>query len=325
MSSNDPRYRRYYRISAKNLLSEPWPVGEVKEAVFARPKSRTAEPNIHMKAIRSVAIVPGRVNEPYPAPGHCIYCKANRYDDADTRPLGEEHIINEGIGGTLGIRQASCGACEKYTSGPESRIINEALNAARFHLGTRMKGTKKKNPRFRATKIARQFEEIERLPLADHPTMLMLITLAAPGILMGRRSDARAGPYGGWTKNLNLDVERLRQRGYDGLASPEFDTVSFCQMLAKIAHSFAYAELGQDLVPMLPRLIRRKLPPKVSAWPSRYHLIGGNPFERPESDALHELDLGIETTTGQGYVVVRIRLFAKYDAPTYYVVAGRLR
>ena len=279
--------------------------------------------NLKLKASKSVRMKAGHHLRAYRSVGKCIYCGSARYSPHEDRVLGEEHIINEGVGGTLGIREASCQACEGYTSAFELRILNEMLWAPRFNLNVRMKGQKKKNSRFRATRIgAGDIEEIERMPLADHPTLLMFILLHLPGILLGRPKSA-SGVAGGWTRNLNLDTQKLRDRGFRGFASAEFDTVSFCQMLAKIAHSFAYAELGDRFTPALIDAIRTKHGRTGEAWSERYHFVGGNPAERPKSTALHELDLATtKQHTKRPLVVVRIRLFAKYGAPTYYVVAG---
>src|SRR5258705_11293662 len=44
--------------------------------------------------------------------GHCIYCGATKYTQQADRPLGQEHIIAEGMGGTLILPEASCKECE---------------------------------------------------------------------------------------------------------------------------------------------------------------------------------------------------------------------
>ena len=56
----------------------------------------------------------GLEDEPfrYPwQPRNCIYCSAEVYSSTRAK-MGEEHLIPEGIGGTLILGSASCQACE---------------------------------------------------------------------------------------------------------------------------------------------------------------------------------------------------------------------
>jgi hypothetical protein len=92
----------------------------------------------------------------------------------------------------------------------------------------------------------------------------------------------------------------------------------FCLMLAKIAHSFAVAEVGSGQFEplLLPLLLKRDLS-------NRADLIGGLRYDEPSSQELHEISLDDHTCNRPDLVAVRIRLLSKLGTPTYYVVAGR--
>jgi hypothetical protein len=97
-----------------------------------------------------------------------------------------------------------------------------------------------------------------------------------------------------------------------------FSAPIFGHMLAKIAHSYAVAELGMDgFNPILNNLIRG-LPTLHMA-----QFVGGNFLPEPKSTDLHEISIKLSNRIdGRGFWVVRVRLFADLDMPAYYIVAG---
>jgi hypothetical protein len=90
----------------------------------------------------------------------------------------------------------------------------------------------------------------------------------------------------------------------------------FCQMLAKIGHAFAVAELGIDSFRpfLIPYIVRSEL-----SDCDKY--IGGRGEDEMVSSELHELSL-IAGGSDHEFVVVRIRLLAKLGTPTYFLVVG---
>ena len=148
------------------------------------------------------------------------------------------------------------------------------------------------------------------------PVSLLLLNFGSPGILIGRPKDipdVRAA----WFKILSSGSPV--PHGFQSVAAPVLDTFKLAQFLAKIAHCFATATLADGFEPMLIDFIRER-----NAAP-RYDLVGGNPDNSAPSDNLHELELHWREFEGVNYAVVRIRLFANLAAPTYLVVAGKLR
>ncbi len=90
----------------------------------------------------------------------------------------------------------------------------------------------------------------------------------------------------------------------------------FCQLLAKIAYSYAVAELGYGSFEpyLLPGILRAELADCDS-------YVGSLDKDESPSASLHELSLG--ETTRSDKIVVRVRLLSKLGTPTYFVVVGR--
>lgn len=101
-------------------------------------------------------------------------------------------------------------------------------------------------------------------------------------------------------------------------ATSSLDTFALCRTLAKIAHSYVVAEIGMDsFVPTLPHFI-------LGNYDSlRLHYVGGIVREHAPSNELHEIEIEKPNDEQWQYIVVRIRLFAKFGAPIYRIVAGR--
>ena len=102
---------------------------------------------------------------------------------------------------------------------------------------------------------------------------------------------------------------------YSIMPEAKAEVSEFCQMLAKIAYSFAVGELGINAFHpfLIPYIIHTEL-----GDCDKY--IGGLGEDEVSSSMLHELS--IINTVDNNYVIVRIRLLAKLGTPTYYAVAG---
>ena len=214
--------------------------------------------------------------------GRCIYCGATEYAPGHRRPLGEEHIIAEGMGGSLILPEASCLRCEGITSSIEGSVLRNLFGASRQRLRVR-RTNKIEDIEFPVTSVVDGRDVILKLPLDQHPTVLFMANLALPGIFENRIV-GHSGIHGIWMHFLN-DPSNY---GLSHYATPTLDSVRFGQFLAKIAHSFAYASIGGDLNYYLTDFIRRKFA-RTEPYPEMYHLIGGEPLTRPPATALHEI------------------------------------
>lgn len=157
------------------------------------------------------------------------------------------------------------------------------------------------------------------IPTGDYPIIFNMLVYPPPDVVNVNTEPGRL-VVGMKLAHLKFDqIELYRKHRISGFSSAIWDNQMLTRMLAKIAHSFAVAELGLDkFEPRLVSLITR-------GDISTMNLVGGddalNDGERP-SEALHELALGYQRINGTAYVVARIRLFASSGGPFYSVVVG---
>jgi hypothetical protein len=239
----------------------------------------------------------------YSPVGRCIYC-------GSTDQLGDEHIIAAGLGGEWILPDASCRCCEGRVSSIEGYCLRRMMHGTRVRLGLRRR-RRKTQPLLWAD-VTRDGKEMSHLfSPSDHPTVLCLPFLATPIILGGT-----GGIAGMWMYKFHLDWRALKHHGISGM-SVLVNIYRFNQMLAKIGHSYAFAELGGQFEPLLLDVIKHS--------PSDcFHLVGGKKIDLPSVPDLHTLGITTINHHQKRYVLVEIRLFARYGGPMYQVVVGEL-
>ena len=100
----------------------------------------------------------------------------------------------------------------------------------------------------------------------------------------------------------------------DGFRIAPMNPDAYSRMLAKIAHSYAIAELGEAAFnPVLRNFIRGQ-PMQALQW------IGGD----TESPHLHSIQWSAQTANGHHYLIVSLRLFSFMGSPQYHIVVGEL-
>ena len=261
----------------------------------------------------------------FPAVHRCIYCGRH----GKNIKLGDEHIVPFGLGGKLVLPKASCDRCGKITGATiERQCLRNMFGQLRIRSNY---PTRRKKERPETLPMSVETEgriEFVEAPVNRRPHATIMFAFPRPGILAGLTPEESANVrlpglwfYGQqdeaarlWTKENYPDAKR-----HGAVAS--FHPVLFQKMLAKIAHSFAVAEIGYGKFnPLLPKAIIGEAP-----WQPGY-LVGGNPNEPPPSEYINEIGFRNQVSIkGQPYLVVRIRLFANLGAPTYYVVVSDLR
>lgn len=257
--------------------------------------------------------------ERLPPVGRCIYCRATEFEIGSKRRLSDEHIVSEGLGSRLILREASCNHCAEKTKAIEGAILRTLLWAPRRQLKLRGKRRLRIENDYPVTAIVAGKDVVVRLPLDVHPTCLLMVKLNAPRLLLPARTYSSI--QGAWALELN-DFNEMVRRGMPHFTSPPLDTLKFCQLLAKIAHGYAVSIFGLDnFHPLLPEFILREFASNET-WPDSFNFVGGDPTEYGPSDALHVLGWGVAPTNGMDYLVVAIRLFAALGAPVYNVVVG---
>lgn len=167
-------------------------------------------------------------------------------------------------------------------------------------------------------------EEIDEriLPIADYPTIITLPRFF-PAPVYSNAVPRTNALFNFLIYNLNVDPASLAPHGIDGFCTQSVDLVRFCQLLAKIAHVAAVAELGYDSFDhFLTGFIRTDVP-KGAPSATHFDYVGCISEPRvPASDDLHEVEVGIIAWAGTTMLGARVRLFAKYGFPSYHIAVG---
>jgi hypothetical protein len=274
-----------------------------------------------LRIFRTIIIAPGVPVPKYDPANECIYCQSLVYSTLPNirrHPLGGEHVIAEGLGGTIELPLASCLECERETGSiVENDVVGRTLRALRAHLKLKKKGSGPP-PRFlpiQATVYGK--EKTIELPIEDYPILFMMFAFYPPLIEDTGDMPSISGVRVVSLKHDEKDLFRKYQIG--SFATPYWDHLMFRRMLAKIGHALAAAELGiKSFSPLLTDLIRH-------GDRAGMRFVGGEPDlnANPASSVLHELGLGYQKIAGATYVVAKIRLFAQHGGPIYYVITGK--
>lgn len=151
----------------------------------------------------------------------------------------------------------------------------------------------------------------------EFPLVFMALKFPAPGILVGRDPDAQVD-YEVTAQISEEEFRKFAPGDKDGFLIAPLNPEAYARMLAKIAHSYAVAELGEPAFrPKLRRFIRGR-PLKALQW------IGGDTVIPKAEHRLHDIQWGIEVAGGVNYVVVSLRLFSFIGSPQYHIVVGEL-
>jgi hypothetical protein len=128
-----------------------------------------------------------------------------------------------------------------------------------------------------------------------------------------------------FVKGFNYKPDVLRSKyGITDVSLVPLDMRVFSRMIAKIAHSAAVARLGlTGFNPVLKDILRETDRESRAILP----FVGCKPPEPPQptsapDTAAHVLDHYTPEIDGTTFVVVEVRLFANFGAPSYMVVVG---
>jgi hypothetical protein len=256
----------------------------------------------------------------YPVVGKCIYCGRNE-------ALSDEHIIPFSLGGNFILPKSSCAECAKVTSSFEQTCMRTMYGPLRllYNLPTRRR---KKRPEKLPLKVKFSADqpdwELVDVKQEEYPFLITFPYFDAPGILAGRPLGESEGPT---TKRLwirggcpfasfdeLLPALARKLNAHSLFPESKADVPSFSRLLAKIALSFAVAEIGtQAFADDLTSIILGK-----DLHHCRYY-IGSASQDEPPRNMLHELAI---LKFSSNVVVVRIRLLCKLGTPTYFVAVS---
>jgi hypothetical protein len=253
----------------------------------------------------------------YNAVGRCIYCPPSTTPPGH---LGEEHIIPLSFGGRRVLPFASCRHHERITTQFEDHCFKGMMETARDHLGLRGRQKIKKRDKLRV--LLKDGSRSEPLPLKDHPSALIIPRMPVPTVYYKKHETEDLPPAVQITITpMGNDIlERAKRLGREVNLTRGLSAFQFYRLIAKIAHSFAVAELGFTFAPYLINLIEANPPIFAS------HLVGGGFVDIPTAaNTLHEIEFApsIEGPVGDELLLVRVRLFANLPGtPNHYAVVG---
>lgn len=270
-------------------------------------------------------LLPAHPRKQYPASGACIYCGASGR-------LTDEHIIPYGLGGRWVLPDAACTECARITGMFERTCLRTMFGPLRMHFDL---PTRRRTARPKALPLKVKIKPDDDWSYIDvereaYPFLVLFPQYQLPDEISGSTTTGRrdSATNSSWIRAASFrdglfpHLEYLCQRLGVASVMPTAKclTTPFCLMVAKIAHAFAIAELGNSFQPFLSEMILRADTSNCKQY------VGGLPQAEPASASLHELsfDFGSERCARRGVIVVRIRLLASLETPTYYVAAGRV-
>jgi len=254
----------------------------------------------------------------YDPVGFCIYCLDKH------SALSDEHIIPYAMAGdALVLPKSSCLKCAAITGAFEQRYLKATLGLFRNRIGAPTRNPDQRSPvpevgigRRTGRGPLRDSGERIRVSVSDLPTAYLALKLNPPGILVGNApSKAIDGEI--WIKQSGGEnALRLVSRRREGLHLASIHPLTFGRFLAKVAHSYAVADLGfGSFRPLLLDLIQGKSE-AVS------YLVGGATEVPPAEDNTFVLRAGWGTIRDMTYAIVELRLYAELATPQYLVVVG---
>lgn len=257
------------------------------------------------------------VHKTYPANNLCIYCMR---DGATIRSAGEgklerEHIIPFALYGTLVFLRATCKPrANRYNYGFESSFIKQ-FHTTRAHLGFRSRKNKKRKRDI--TAYSRDGRTEFDVSHSQHPVSCAMPVMAYPPRLL---DPARTGEMveGITINGIALTLSGTPFGNRDGepiLYGEQLDMSEWTRALAKIAHSFAFAEYEGTFHPLLIEVIEGN--------DRQVDQFIGCASVRPKQ-IFPPHSLGIREQSG--YLVVTIGLFSEVrNSSLYDVVVGTIQ
>lgn len=242
----------------------------------------------------------------------CIYC-----GDSTTK-LTKEHIVPESLGGVHIIKEASCYACNKITSGFERNIAQGLWGDARQSFNAPTKHSKKRKSHVETSIVGGSIKiEVSNI---EYPAGFVFYRMGAPGILQGLHEDIDISLL--WTIDVVDDNKRREDffKKYGSYPTLKFKHVpqDFGQMLLKIGygHILTVLEIEEFNPICLPYILGEKK--NIS------YLVG----EQTKNIA-PDLNLGY-SLHAKGFIIsenrllliAMVRLYANTHSPEYEVVVG---
>lgn len=272
--------------------------------------------------------------KPYPTPlitfdpvGKCIYC-------GSVDGLTNEHIVPKALNGTIILPKSSCTTCAAITSKFERTIAQQMYGIMRNKRDYKSRRKKERPQKMPASYLTSKgvIKSID-LNLANYPDFNLIPSLPPPGILTKspltemnpEMQISTVGDPNEIANAISLIENESGNKNIKLSLSHHFAWGDFSRLLAKIAHGYLVAFVGQEgYIPLLPDLI-------LGRSPYLAHYIGGIDGG-PVHMMTYWLSLVIlpSPDTGyiaedEGYLAVYIQLLGGIPMPMYQVIAGKIK
>lgn len=247
----------------------------------------------------------------------------------DDRQTNKRTYHSVCIGGEWTLPKASCSDCAKVTGAFEGEFSRTILGPLRmlYDMPTRRPNDR---PRHLPLKVKYPASTDWKVAYVDRdicPFLVGMPIYPMPSILTDAKDTDLKGAAtkqfwirgGGFWDDRDKHLQWLCDAlgAIQVMPTADIRTEPFCLTLAKIAHAFAVAELGQSAFsPFLTEMIRRRDLSKMPQY------IGGGKGDEPPGLNLHKVEL-ITADVPSGLIVVVVRLLEVLGTPTYHLVVGQ--
>jgi hypothetical protein len=245
--------------------------------------------------------------------GRCIYCGATQGE------LTEEHISPFGLNGLITLLSASCSECNKATSRIEEYVLRRMWGAARAELGYRTRNKKGSRNLFPLTVFKDGTKAVRKVHLKDALKIIELPIFKLPAILDGRPITDNIECI---SKDEFVLVEQkadlAKRLGVDDVCAPDCDPEIFARFVAKCSYGYAVERYGIEAfesVYVSPAILGRTK--DIGQWV-------GSPNTREFSVRKTPMSGGFRILPSND-VLVRIKLFPRFDGAEYITVVGKMR
>jgi HNH endonuclease len=269
---------------------------------------------------------PGDIKH-YSAIWKCIYC-----GESDASQLTDEHIIPLSLGGALILDKASCYKCNKITKAFERTIARTMFGPFRVKHNIKTRHKKERPSHFEIGIIdASGRRRWIKVSAKDYHASTFIYKFTKPKILLGLPPTISTLD---WTICIHSseDLNKFKKKyNWDGMVSLITTPFEFARLLAKIAHSYTIAELGQDsFCPLVVKIILGNTNDIGYYIGGKYDFVTSIVDDlEPPIDVGHLLGISYQTAVTNGkmriFIVVQVRLFASLANATYQVVVGEIK
>jgi hypothetical protein len=233
--------------------------------------------------------------------------------------------VPQALGGQLILPEASCRSCEQITGNTEQLALRGAFRHLRHVRRYRRSATHPAPDKLPiwVPGVSGKDDKVE-IETEKYPGVHFFPPMGAAGIVLGVPPGFTYGPEHRWNRLLVTSTGPIvAAGGVKQFSTPSLDVFSFCRMLAKIAHGYAYAELGEGGFKARLREII------LGEADNIFHYVGAisNDSDEPNAplETPYTVALNSYAIRGRIYAVVEIRVFADVrGSPVYHVIPGEL-